>query len=91
MASICGGDWDEAAHRQLGPSSASPAFPPAFRFCVGDGLPLQVGNRVWSSAGERFNVILSVAWACAGRSSGRRAGMLTLEFVRHLTRTVLLR
>ena len=79
---------DEAAQRQLGPSSASSAFPPVLRFGVGDGLPLQVGNRVRASAGERFNVILTIAGTSATGSPGRRARMLSLEFPRHLTRPV---
>jgi hypothetical protein len=55
---------------------------------VGDGLPLEVRDHIRSAASERLNVILAIAWACAGRVAGRRAGMLALEFTRHLTRSV---
>ena len=47
-------------------------------------LPLHVRNCVGSTAGERLDVIFAVAGAGAAGSAGRRAGMLSLEFPRHL-------
>ena len=69
-------------------ASANPPLPLVLNSCIGDGLPLEVRDRVRSATGERHDVILPVAGADAARLSGPRAGMLALEFPRHLTRSV---
>jgi hypothetical protein len=51
-------------------------------------LPLEIRNGVRSATSERLYVILPVAGADAARLSARRAGMLALEFPRHLTGSV---
>src|SRR5215472_10599649 len=65
------------------------AFPLILRLGVGDRLPLEIGNRIRSAAGERLDVIFAVAWTGAAGFPGRWARMLPLEFPRHLTRSVL--
>jgi hypothetical protein len=62
----------------------------SFSFRIGDGLPLQVLDRVWSAAGERHDVIPDVSGACAGPAPGLRAGMLSLKLPRDLPRTMLM-
>jgi hypothetical protein len=54
-------------------------------------LPLKIGNRVGSAAGERDDVILDLAGAATGRAARRRAGMLPLKFVLDLERAIFLR
>ena len=48
--------------------AARPEFPAVLRSRRGDGLPLHVGNCVGAAAGERHDVILPVARACASGS-----------------------
>jgi len=67
------------------------AFPLILRLGVGDRLPLEIGNRIRSAAGERLDVIFAVARTGAAGFPGRWARMLPLEFPRHLTRSVLFR
>ena len=56
--------------------TANPPLPPVLSPRVANRLPLEVGNRVWSAAGERLNVILAAARAGAARLPGRGARML---------------
>jgi hypothetical protein len=74
--------------KPLGLATASPALPPVFGLGIADHLPLHVRNCVGSAAGERLYVISAVAGAGAAGPAGRRAGMLPLEFARHLARSV---
>ena len=70
-------------------ATARPEFPTIFRFRRGDGLPLQVGDRVGSAASERPFVIFPVAGARAACLPGGRAGMLALKFPCYLAGSVL--
>jgi hypothetical protein len=72
-----------AAHAPL--SAARADFPAVLGLGCGNGLPLHVRNRVGSAATERGDVIFAVAGASAAGPAGRRAGMLALEFPRHLS------
>jgi hypothetical protein len=74
--------------KPLGLAAAGPPLPPVLSLGIADRLPLQVPNRVGSAAGERLYVIFPVAGAGAAGSPGRRAGVLSLEFARHLARSV---
>jgi hypothetical protein len=69
-------------------AAAGPPLPPVLSLGIADRLPLHVRNCVGSAAGQRLDVIFAVAGAAAGREPGGRAGMLPLEFPRHLARSV---
>jgi hypothetical protein len=60
-------------------ASASPAFPCVFGLSVCDSLPLEIGDRIGTAAGEGHDVIFSIAGAGTARPAGRRAWMLALE------------
>jgi hypothetical protein len=72
-------------------SSATLALDPILCSRGGDGLPLQVCHRIGSATGERLNVILPVARTSPAGFAGRWAGMLSLEFPRYLSGSVLSR
>ena len=67
------------------------AFPLILRLGVGDRLPLEIGNRIRSAAGERLDVIFAVAWTGAAGFPSRWARMLPLELACYLTGSVLFR
>jgi hypothetical protein len=73
---------------QLGPSSANSPLPPVLSPSLGDGLPLEVPNRVRLATGERLNVIFPVAGTGPVRFPSRRARVLPLEFARHFTGSI---
>jgi single-strand DNA-binding protein len=70
-----------APRRRL--AGASAPLPRVLPSRGGDGLPLHVSNRIGATAGQRLNVIFTVAGARAAREPGGRAGMLALKFPRH--------
>jgi hypothetical protein len=65
--------------------SATPSLPTVLGLRCGDGLPLEVPDRIGTPTGERLNVILPVAWTSTAGFAGRWAGMLTLELPRYLS------
>ena len=72
-------------------ASARLAFSLILRLGVGKCLPLEIGNRIRSAAGERLDVIFSVARTGAAGLAGQRAGMLALKFAGNRTGSVLFR
>src|SRR5215472_7089955 len=72
-------------------ASARLAFPSILGFCVGDSLPLEIGNRIGSATGKRLDVIFAVAGTGAAGFPGRWARMLPLKLARYLTGSVLFR
>jgi hypothetical protein len=54
-------------------------------------LPLQVGDGIGAGAGQRHDVILAITRSSAAGFTCRWAGMLAMEFPRHLTGSVLSR
>ena len=73
---------------QVGLATTRPTFPAILGLRIANGLPLHIGNRVRAAAGERDDVIFTVAGAGTGRMPGGRARVLPLEFPRHLTRSI---
>jgi hypothetical protein len=69
-------------------ATASPPLPPVFGLGIADRLPLHVRNRVGPATGKRLYVIPPVSGATADHEPGGRAGMLPLEFPRHLAGSV---
>ena len=69
---LCGRSW-ETPHYLNAPEHRSSAtafrLPPILSPRRGGRLPLRVGNRVGSAAGERDDMIFHVAGACAGRAA----------------------
>ena len=49
---------------------------------VGNGLPLEIGNRIGTAAGEGHDVIFPIARTATARPAGRWARMLALELAR---------
>ena len=75
-------------HRAERLVNASLSLPMVLRSRVGDGLPLQVRNRVRATVGEWHDVILPKTGTGTACFAGGWAGMLSLEFPRYLTRSV---
>jgi hypothetical protein len=60
-------------------ASASPALPRVLGPSVGNGLPLQIGDRIGTAAGEWHDVIFPITGTSTARPAGGRARMLALE------------
>jgi hypothetical protein len=77
-----------AALRAL--TTTSPPLPRILTSRVGDGLPLEIRNRIGSATGERSYVIFPVAGTSTACFAGRWAGVLPLEFSCHFTGSIFL-
>jgi hypothetical protein len=71
-------------------ANAGLVFPLFVRLGVGSRLPLEIGNRVRSAAGERHDVVLPIAGTRAACSPSRMAGTLPLELACYFTGSVLI-
>ena len=68
---------NRAAHRHL--TAARPEFPTVLNLRCGDGLPLEIGDRIGAATGERLDVIFPVAGTGAGCEPGGGARVRMLR------------
>jgi hypothetical protein len=79
--------------RRRSPKSATAAFslPSVLRPRVSDRLPLEIGDRIWSATGERYDVDFPVAGTGAVRLTGQGTRVLSLKLARYRMRSMFVR